>query len=780
VKRTIWIALGVVILSAWMYNPASAQGDQGLTMSVSGGFDGYCRNNAWCPVYVVLSNEGADVEGELHVSLDSDDNPGIYVKHITLPSHSRKAYFSSLPLYDLPSRPKIVVQFWVGRKVVVSRSFTMTPLEDDERLYGTVSGVPSELAFLGTVAPVAGKAVAAQLDLESLPPAPLSWEGLDVLVLNDVDTTVLSGEQKQALSTWVTHGGHLVVGGGAGAARTAADLNDLLPVSIAGTRSVGDLWALGELVGASVASGPYAVAETTLRDGEVLVEQDGTILIARRTVGTGDVTFLAFDAGVNPFVDWDDNVRLWQWIVGRFSLQRRPTIQNGYQAREAVNTIPGVKHPSILHILGFLLIYIILIGPVNYVVLRKLDRREMAWITIPVLVFGFSACAYVTGFQLRGFNAIVHRLAVVYVPREARVGRVSQVVGLFSPRRTSYDVWMEGMEVRAFSGDTYYDEPSGRSLRVHREVEGVTVTGLRVDVGSIQPFVAEGYADVVGIDADLRLFEALGALQLEGSIRPQMALEDTVLLVGDRVKNLGDLAAGQGVSVREPFQGGTMAAGGLAERIMGTTGYWDDPLLYRRYHFLGAVFDSYYGPYGTSASSGMGLESGVYLIGWSAESIPLSAEVVDWPYSAVGTALYIYALPVTEVETDSMSVIPPELIAREMVDVVGYVEELPDGIYMDFGSEATFRFTLWGTEVPEVEEIIVDMQYSYDYAYPPSVAMWDWEREVWREVDVTWGRHSIPNAGRYVSPSGTVLLYLKAEATAGTTIEHLELTIKGK
>lgn len=777
-KRTIWIALGVVILSAWMCHPASAQDDQGLTMSVSGGFDGYCRSNTWCPVYVVLSNEGSDVEGELRVSLDSDASPGVYVKRITLPVHSRKAYFFDLPLYDLPSRPKIIVQLRVGQKVIVSRSVTVTPLEDGERLCGTISNIPSELAFLGTVAPVSGKAVAAQLDLESLPSTPLSWEGLGVLVLNDVDTTVLSGEQKQALSAWVAHGGHLIVGGGGGGARTAAGLGDLLPVSIGGTRSVDDLRALGELVGVSVAPGPYAVAEATLRAGEVLVEQDGTALIARLAFGEGYVTFLAFDAGVNPFSDWDDNVRLWQWIFGGFPSRQRLTIQNSYQAREAVNTIPGIKHLSILQILGFLLIYIILIGPVNYVVLRKLDRRELAWITIPVLVFGFSACAYVTGFQLRGFNAILHRLAVVYVPQEAEVGRVSQLVGLFSPRRTNYDVWVEGMEVRAFSNN-YYGTPSGRPLHVYGEADGTTVTGLRVDVGSIQPFVTEGYMDVSGVDADLRLSKATGSLHVEGSVRPQMVLEDAVMLIGGRVKRLGDLEAGEEVAVREPFHGGSVSAFDLPDRVVGATGYYDDPLLYRRYHLMEAVSVPYYGPYGARGAYGANLENGVYLIGWSDEQIPLSAEVVGWPYSSEGTVLYIYALPVAEVEDESMSVIPPELIAREMMDVVGYVEEGPAGIYMELESEAAFRFTLWGVEAPKVEEIVLNMQQGYDYAYPPSVSIWDWVSEDWRPVDATWGEYSIPNGGRYVSSSGVVLLQVKAAAN-GTTIERLEITIKGK
>ncbi len=777
-KKIIWIALCVVILLAGTCAPASAQDDQGLTVSISAGFDGYCRSNTWCPVYVVLSNEGIDVEGELQTSFDGDVNPGIYVKRVTLPAHSRKAYFFYLPFHGLSTRPKIVVRLMVGQKVVVSRSVMVTLLEDDERLYGVVSDAPSDLAFLGAVAPGAGKALVAQLDLESLPPVPLSWEGLDVLVFDDVDTTTFSGEQKQALSTWVAHGGHLVVGGGAGAVRTAAGLGDLLPVSIGGTRSVDDLRALGELVGVSAVPGPYAVAEATLRHGEVLAEQEGVVLIARRTIGGGYVTFLAFDVGVNPFADWDDSVRLWQWIVGSFSLWRQPAIQNGYQAREAVSTIPGMRHPSILQILGFLLVYVILIGPVNYVVLRKLDRRELAWVTIPVLILGFSACAYVTGFQLRGFDAIVHRLAVVYVPRESQVGRVSQLVGIFSPRRTNYDVWIEGLEARALSGDYYYNAPSGRPLRVYREAEGVTVADLRVDVGGIEPFVAEGYTDVPGVDADLRLSDTTGSLRLEGTIRPQIALEDAVLLMGGHVKRLGDLEKGQEVSIREPFRSGAIVVSGLPERIMDSVDYWSDPLLYRRYHFLGAIFNSVYGPYGASGSSRVGLGSGVYLVGWSDEHIPLLAEVVDASYSTTGTALYVYALPTAEAEVESMSVIPPELITREMMDVVGYVEELSDGFHMEPRSEATFRFTLWGTAVPEVEEIVLDMQQQGGYGDSLAVSIWEWESEDWHPLGVTWGRNSIPNGGRYVSSSGVVLLRLKA--TAGTTVERLELTLKGK
>jgi len=779
VKRITWFILGILILLAWMCAPTAAQDESGVTLSISVGFDGYCRADAWCPVYVVLSNEGADVEGELQ-AFEGDGESGVYVKRVTLPARSRKAYFLSLPLYDLASRPEVTVELLEGKKTVVLRRATASLLDEGERLYGIVSSSPSEFNFLSTVAPAGGQARVAQLDLESLPPDPLAWEGLDVLVLNDVVTTALDEEQRQALETWVAHGGHLVVGGGAGAAGTAAGLDGLLPVSVGGTRSVEDLWALGDLLGAYVAPGPYAIAEVTLRDGEALVEQEGAVLVARRAYGEGSVSFLAFDAGMNPFVDWDDNVRLWKWVLEESSGRQRLVIRDGYYAREAVSTIPGLESPSILHILGFLLVYTILIGPVNYVVLRKLDRRELAWVTIPLLVLGFSACAYVTGFQMRGFKPILHRLALVYVPQGSQVGRVSQLVGLFSPQRTNYDVWVPGTEVRSLPED-YYGGSPGRSLRILEGADGVTVADLRVDVGGIEPFVAEGYVDVPGVDADLRLLRTASTLRLEGTVRNgQVVLEDAVLIAGSRIERLGDVAAGEEIDVSVPFHSGTLVTYALPEQILGTTGYWDDTLLSRRYMFLGAIFNPYYGPYGGSGGPvETSLDSGVYLIGWSDEDVPLSAEVMGRPYSAVETALYIYVLPVTEKEVSAGSDIPSDLIMREWIDAVGYVEEIADGFHMSMGSEITFRFTIWpGLTVREADKLVLDMRQSYTYAIPPVVSIWDLEGESWRRLDIGWGQHEIPNAKRYVSSSGRVLLRL--EATETVTVADVTLAIKGQ
>jgi hypothetical protein len=795
VRQKAWALLAAVILLNWMCRPVRAQAD-GPTMHVTVGFDGYCPygdGGGWCPVYAVLSNDGVGVDGELRVLVGGAPGgtaPHVYARRILLPARSRKAYFLALPSAESSSRSRLEVQFIAGGEVLSSEQAAVTWLREEDRLYGVVSSSPSALNFLSDVAPVGGSAAVAHLDLEALPPDPLGWDGLDVLILSDVDTTALSGEQRQALETWVAHGGHLVVGGGAGATRTVAGIADLLPVTVGGARPVDDLRVLGEWWGVPVAPGPYAVAEAVLRDGEVVIEQrderGDLIVLARRTHGAGTVDFVAFEAGLNPFTRWEDNARLWELIVGAGDAgSLRFTIHDGHNAREAVNAIPGLELPSMLQILAFMLVYTLLVGPVNYVVLRKLDRRELAWLTIPAIIFGFTVCAYVTGFQIRGGLPIVHRLAAVYVPQGTSVGRASEVVGLFSPRRTRYDVWVAGAGVREMPGAAY-GGPARQPLHVVEEAGGSTVVDLRVDVGGIQPFLAEGYVDVPGIEADLRLVgDTAGALRLEGTLRNGRApLQNAVLVVGDDEQRLGDLEPGQAISVSTGVGFSLPPFEDVADRILGPGAYYNDRNLYRRYQFLQAVFASGvpYAPRVTPGGAGLG--SGVRLIGWAEGAAPLPVEVVGRPFSTVETALYVYDLPVAGLTTGATATIPPGLITREVLETTGYVDVRPEGFYMEPGEGITFRFTIWpGVTVRRVDGLVLTLKGAGSGSppgRPPVASLWNGERAGWDRLEVGWGEHSIPNAQAYVLPSGAVLARLEADAEWPADVENVTITIKGQ
>ncbi len=766
----------------WRSGPVLAQG-AGPTMEVSAGFDGYCRAGDvyWCPVSVVLSNDAADVEGLLRVTRDgTGGDSNTYVKPVLSPSRSRKAYTLYFPASSSAYRTSLRVELLDGRgnnRLLAFQPADVVWLDAKEQLYGVISSRPSALNFLSDMTSVS----VASVDLETLPENPLGWENLTALVLNDVDTGALTREQRRALEIWVMHGGHLIVGGGAGAARAASGVADLLPVTIGGTRSVERLWALGEWVGASSNDGPYAVVEARLRDGDVLVGQDDLSLIASRAHGAGKVTWLAFDAGLKPFSEWDDNLLLWDAIVGTWSARMNHfTIQNDYSVRNAINAIPGLQLPSTLQLLAFMLVYTALVGPVNYLVLRKMDRRELAWLTIPVLILGFSGCAYVTGFQVRGGKAIIHRLAVAYIPEESSAARVRQVVGVFSPRRTTYDVAVADVGAREISA-SYYGGPDRQALHVVEEAGRARLTDLRVDVGGIRPFFAEGYVETSPIESDLRVDTTFaGDMWVNGTIRiGDTPLENAVILSGYYEQRLGDLEAGEEVNVYISYTSASSSVGytHFPERILGSASYWDDQKLYRRYQFLHS-FVAYDG------SIAAPLRDGIHLVGW-VEDAPLAIDVVDCPFSSVGTTFYVYALPVARGSMGVKVNVPSGLISCRLQDQsTSSWSAWWGGVgHLDPDSKVELWCSIWeGVELSRVDKLQLEWQgASYGtLSGPPGIALWNHKTETWRGLNFGWGAHVIPTGESLVLPEGGIRVRLTTDPGQSVEVEQLSFSIEGR
>ena len=213
----------------------------------------------------------------------------------------------------------------------------------------------------------------------------------------------------------------------------------------------------------------------------------------------------------------------------------------------------------------------------------------------------------------------------------------------------------------------------------------------------------------------------------------------------------------------------------LPERILGPGDYWRDRELYRRYQFLQALF-----PYNAPGS----LPPGVFLMGWMEENAPLPVRVVDRPFSETALALYVYELPVAELETGVDILVPPTLIARQVESSTSVVDVSPNGsFYMAAGSEVTFRFTIWaGMTLSRGDELILELRGSSHGSAPgaPAVSLWDWEGGVWREQDIGWGRHSIAEAARYVSRGGEIRVHLKAGSGVSTEVQSLTISLKGE
>jgi hypothetical protein len=102
----------------------------------------------------------------------------------------------------------------------------------------------------------------------------------------------------------------------------------------------------------------------------------------------------------------------------------------------------------------FIFLYILVVGPLDYLILKKFFRRlEWTWITFPVTVLVISVVAYFTAYAVKGNDLKINKVDLVDIDQRSDLGadqkpRSAFAYGstwwtLFSPRIQSYTLGIE-------------------------------------------------------------------------------------------------------------------------------------------------------------------------------------------------------------------------------------------------------------------------------------------------------------------------------------------------
>ena len=773
--RLILFVIVVGIFAASVV-PLEAQDTNGVTMTVQAGYDGYYKTGSILPVIVTAANDGPPIEGELRIvqgSRASGDRV-VYNTPISLPTQSNKRVFMYVYPVDFNKDVEVELLDENGRSILKTTSNPIRQLPQDSLLYGVVTPEPGNLDYLEDVTGGRSEAAVAYLNLDDLPDLPPAWNELDVLVLHDVDTGQLSAAQMDALTAWLSTGGQLVVAGGAGWQKTSTALADILPVSITGSETVDDLPALQTATGEPFRDpGPYLITTSSLTNGELLLHEEGLPLLAQRPFGQGSITFLALDPSLAPLLDWAGSGIVWANVANGV-----PTLspwsdgfQNGWAAVSAVSSLPSLAMPPVLQLAFYLLLYIVVIGPLNYVILKRKNRRELAWVTVPVLAIIFSGMAYLTGFQLKGNDTIINQMSVAIGEVGSENVRVNTLLGLYSPRRRSYNVLLpiESMArpiTENFSG-------SGASVEAITRSSDLILSEVRVDVSDVETFVAESVQPALPLTGKGVLGVKNGDIELTATIRNESDrnLENVTLLVGSYAVEVGDMAPGEEVSRTEVVA--TIRESGLtsffpsgygsplmqnASAILGTTNYYDDGAAYPRYQLLQALEDEYL------AGGNLSANNQLLLTVWTDEP-QLETAVQDQAHATYSTTLYLLEIPLQDDLSGSTIMIPLDLLSWTILGSNNMYSESVRDFYMPQSSWLEAEFTPW----PQLASLAVNdvaiqlsTQSGQTSSPIPTIRLWDWQAEEWVDLDdVQWGETAVPNPQRFLTKDNTMRLRLQ-------------------
>ena len=136
------------------------------------------------------------------------------------------------------------------------------------------------------------------------------------------------------------------------------------------------------------------------------------VIAAERTVGSGVVTVIGFDPATDWIADGTVADTFWRRLIPQRTNQGLNLTSDG-DLVNAVAQLPALALPPVGGLFAILGLYILLVGPINYLVLRRLGHREWAWATIPALIAIFAIGAYGFGASLRGSSVIVNEVALV-------------------------------------------------------------------------------------------------------------------------------------------------------------------------------------------------------------------------------------------------------------------------------------------------------------------------------------------------------------------------------
>jgi hypothetical protein len=559
--------LGVVVVGL---GPLALSGAAagGLTMNARILLQGHARAGSWAAIEVDLQNDGPSIKGELRMEGGSQSNAR-YAMAVDLPTGSHKAYvlhaqppaFGRNVKVDLVANEQVIDSVTVAYLVHDSNQLVVGVLA--ERPAGIVSGLHLPTNPFG-VAPAV-----VPLTVGDLPGRAEGWSVLDRLVWQDVDSNQLSTEQLGALRQWLAAGGRLViVGGSAGIGTLSAFPDDILPYRPTATLDV-DPSSLVSLLGVLPAGAAEIPAMAgALARGRALATSGDRVVAAELAYGNGRVTILGFDPTTAWLAESKSIQPLWRGVLPDRTGDTAILVDDS-QLVQAVYQLPALALPPTSGLLAIIAAYIAIIGPINYLILKRLDRRELAWITMPVLVLGFAAAAFGYGSFLRGTDVVINEVAIVRGAPDATEATAQVYFGIFSPTRSTYQVLVPQGALLAspINGD-----PFGQGSATLDILQGTgseqpsAVRDLSVGTGSLRVVRAQLPISAPRMRVSLTLTNDVLTGTLENA--SDESLEGVAVVLGSSVVVLGDVPAHATKQVRLPIQANPFGSA-LADQVVG-------------------------------------------------------------------------------------------------------------------------------------------------------------------------------------------------------------------
>ncbi|MFV0445565.1 MAG: hypothetical protein ACK5Q5_18445 [Planctomycetaceae bacterium] len=470
-----------------MGDDASSSSSAGA-LSVDVGFDGVFQVGRWTPIRVTAPASTPEAQGLVRVS-DVDGRPVSYPlsrdgqKFVGLFQSSRIDAAVRVSITDADGSRMEQVRSSGGKGgLQIVRQETQLWM-----LVGPQVGFERAAEQLNIRAADLEREPAVRLipaTSDHVPTNSMALDGIQLLVLGPAP---LSSEQSLAIRDWVRSGGRLVLAVGSEVSRyRQSPLVEWFPVEIGDayrerqtTSLTGQITAYVPNQGQLRSLDELELARLQPSGGNVLIGGPSAPVVVQAAYGLGTVTAVGMNLNVPPFVlprrsadeerpaTWGGLAVLCQKLAGSAvntaetltaerELQLNPTgVSDLYSQLAAIlDHFPQVDRVSGWNVIGLLLLYLLVVGPLDYLLVHKLlHRPQLTWITLPLWVLLASWWATSMAQSRNGNRLIARQIDILDVAADTGTHRVTGWLSLYSPETRRHNISFQPLP----------DEPHGNA-----------------------------------------------------------------------------------------------------------------------------------------------------------------------------------------------------------------------------------------------------------------------------------------------------------------------------
>lgn len=447
------------VLNAYSYSePAEktiVNGDD-IRMTIDYGYDGYAKYGRYMNVRATITGKEKEFRGWLQVIVPKAEKNVRYRKEVYITPGTTEIIDLAIPVIDDTGLIQVELRNDKDATVVEHLSRIKVGNYDKQAYIGVLTDDREGLAYLDTLA-----SKVFYLDESKMMNDYLGLDLLDVIVINNFDTSRLDNKKLEALEKWVMNGGSLVVGTGEHVDKTLAKLGDLLGIKSTGTfqrdnitfgmnkktleelkqdildyeqsrkilqeniknrndmlKSYGsplielnpefsDNWAKEINKKLQIVSLNKTIAEVELKGSSTIVVENKKHLMDIRSLGHGNIQLFSFDMGIEPEAN-SFGIAVLVKIAKNLTQTKQNQLEQEYYGSyvnygiyNSMSYTDTENIPKTGRYIFIIVIYILIVGPITFFVLKKLDKRSLTWIAVPILAIVFTFVVYIFGGDTR-------------------------------------------------------------------------------------------------------------------------------------------------------------------------------------------------------------------------------------------------------------------------------------------------------------------------------------------------------------------------------------------